>query len=367
MISGHYRKQFITYNYPSIVIVVLPMAFSNLSKSRGIIHSLRRMSLRFPLEKKVHPEKGEITAAIASRQTSTSSFLQGKTPVGIRNSNTFDVINNFRRSFLKGPSHAVSSSIQSSKSMESVPFPNFRLLFGLRGSKHVSLMSGSYGSYRPYGGGQLDFRRNIGGSSTAVWGLLLANVAVFSAWQVVDNRFMKNNFMISYENLHNGRYHTLITNAFSHQEPYHLFTNMLGLFFFGSEVASLFGGKYLVSLYLISGLGASLCHLAYIKYIYQNQQQGRPAWYQPRFYDLPALGASGAVNAIVLLDCLLFPTRIVYLNFFIPVPGILLGLGFILHDLYGVTNTSGRVGHAAHLGGAFIGLAAWILVRLRRF
>ena len=33
----------------------------------------------------------------------------------------------------------------------------------------------------------------------------------------------------------------------------------------------------------------------------------------------PALGASGAVNAIVLLNALMFPTHTVYLYFFIPV------------------------------------------------
>ena len=33
----------------------------------------------------------------------------------------------------------------------------------------------------------------------------------------------------------------------------------------------------------------------------------------------PALGASGAVNAIVLLNALMFPAHTVYLYFFIPV------------------------------------------------
>lgn len=35
----------------------------------------------------------------------------------------------------------------------------------------------------------------------------------------------------------------------------------------------------------------------------------------------PALGASGAVNAIVLLNALMYPTHTVYLYFFLPVRG----------------------------------------------
>ncbi|CAI7792215.1 unnamed protein product [Closterium sp. NIES-54] len=62
-------------------------------------------------------------------------------------------------------------------------------------------------------------------------------------------------------------------------------------------------------------------------------------------------GASGAVNAIVLFSCLLQPTRIIYLNFIIPVPSILLGVLYVGQDLYGaamVSATKSATTHTIH-------------------
>tara|TARA_B100000401_G_scaffold413923_2_gene334435 strand:+ start:66 stop:359 length:294 start_codon:yes stop_codon:yes gene_type:complete len=83
----------------------------------------------------------------------------------------------------------------------------------------------------------------------------------------------------------------------------------------------------------------------------------------------PALGASGAVNAIVLLNALVFPTNTIYLNFFIPMPNWLFAALFLSRDLYGARLGLGgsSTGHAAHLGGAGVGAAAWAWMRYGRF
>ncbi len=36
---------------------------------------------------------------------------------------------------------------------------------------------------------------------------------------------------------------------------------MLGLYFFGSEIAQIFGGRYLVNFYLLGGIAGSLGHV----------------------------------------------------------------------------------------------------------
>ena len=41
---------------------------------------------------------------------------------------------------------------------------------------------------------------------------------------------------ISVDHILSGRLHTLITNAFSHRDAIHLFSNMIGLYFFGASV-----------------------------------------------------------------------------------------------------------------------------------
>lgn len=104
----------------------------------------------------------------------------------------------------------------------------------------------------------------------------------------------------------------------------------------------------------------------------------------------PALGASGAVNAVVSYWILMNPTRVVYLNFFIPVPAFLLGFLYLAADIAGevpsetqpinwagrddscrrptsgVSRSETNIGHAAHLAGMATGLAFFLLHRYGR-
>eukprot|EP00271_Cylindrocystis_brebissonii_P008099 TRINITY_DN22127_c0_g2_i1.p1 TRINITY_DN22127_c0_g2~~TRINITY_DN22127_c0_g2_i1.p1 ORF type:complete len:404 (-),score=24.40 TRINITY_DN22127_c0_g2_i1:370-1581(-) len=213
--------------------------------------------------------------------------------------------------------------------------------------------------------GMVSFQRRRYGSGTEVlWTLIGANLVVYGMWQTLDHRFMLQNFTVSLEKVRQGRWHTILTSAFSQREPYHLLANMVTFYFFGSQIAYRFGGPYLLGLYLSGGAVSSLCHMGYFKYIYPEMERRRGNYY---VFDTPALGASGSVNSIVMLSCLLNPGQIIYLNMFIPVPAIVLGLGYIAMDLYGATRTAGGTGNAGHLGGAFVGVLAWALFRSRGF
>ena len=70
-----------------------------------------------------------------------------------------------------------------------------------------------------------------------LYAIALANVAVFAAWHNLDPRFMRANFLVSEESIKRGRWHTLLTSAFSHRDVSHLAANMLALYFFGRDVA----------------------------------------------------------------------------------------------------------------------------------
>ncbi len=201
-----------------------------------------------------------------------------------------------------------------------------------------------------------------GDSQLAVWGLIGANLLVFGLWRFCDRNFMTQNFMVSVNSVLNWRLHTLVTSAFSQFTLEHLLPNMLGLYFFGSEIAQIFGGKYLVNLYLLGGIAGSLGHVLYCAFVVP-WLEGIP---QSRFnarHTPNALGASGAVNAIVLLHILLFPTRTLMVNFFIPVPAALFGAYLIGSDIWQARNEGSRTAHAGHLGGALVGLVAWLYAR----
>ena len=92
--------------------------------------------------------------------------------------------------------------------------------------------------------------------------LVSVNVGVFMLWRVADLGFMWRHFMvsevinkdlfldynsgylivvameqISLDNFESRRFHTLLTNAFSHFDSGHLISNMIGLYFFGTSVS----------------------------------------------------------------------------------------------------------------------------------
>jgi hypothetical protein len=65
-----------------------------------------------------------------------------------------------------------------------------------------------------------------------------------------------------------------------------------------------------------------------------------------------ALGASGAVTAVLILCAFHFPHRVVLLFLFIPVPIWLLAVFQVVQDSFGLFRGHGGVAFAAHLGGA---------------
>ena len=209
---------------------------------------------------------------------------------------------------------------------------------------------------------------------------------VYYAWTTTeDGRFMRKNFMVSEEALAHGRWHTMLTSAFSHFDLTHLGMNMIALYFFGRSVCERFGGRYLLTLYCVGGVGASAAHVAWCarqrRKRMERYKEGRGNFfdrldaYVARFvedsgakrgyYFTPAaLGASGAVNAIVAFEVLLYPLRTIYLYAIVPVPSILLGGLFLMRDIVGIQDSRGSgVAHAGHLGGAAVGALALAMLR----
>ncbi|KAF7838544.1 RHOMBOID-like protein 12, mitochondrial [Senna tora] len=200
-------------------------------------------------------------------------------------------------------------------------------------------------------------------SNDVVLGLIVANTVVFLTWRMADQKFMSENFTISLHNLKCGRLHTLITSAFSHIDTEHIFSNMIGLYFFGTSIGSTFGPQYLLKLYLAGAIGGSVFYLVHQAYKAQTSK----GWRGMDISREPALGASGAVNAIMLLNIFLFPKATLYFNFFIPVPAMLLGVFLIGKDVLRMIEGDSQISGSAHLGGAAVAAIAWARIRKGRF
>lgn len=127
-----------------------------------------------------------------------------------------------------------------------------------------------------------------------------------------------------------------LTYLFVHREFWHLLFNMLAVWWFGSELEANWGTKKFLRYYLFTGIGAGVVSA---------------------FLNIPTIGASGSVYGLLLAYGLLFPERILYLYFVIPVKAkyVVFLFGAVEFAALFFAGGSG-VNHAAHLSGLAFGL-----------
>jgi membrane associated rhomboid family serine protease len=191
--------------------------------------------------------------------------------------------------------------------------------------------------------------------------IIFLNIVVFCLWQLRDassipwltTEFMYTNFLVSWDSLAAGRWWTLIGTVFSHKDFWHVFVNMFVLSNFGGVLVRSMGTARFVKFYFLAGIIASLSHA-----VVSNLVMGDPS--------LPALGASGAVAGCVMLFCFMYPREKILIFFVLPLPAFFGALAFIALDIWGLMAQVGGgglpIGHGAHLGGSFTGLAWYFLV-----
>ena len=149
-----------------------------------------------------------------------------------------------------------------------------------------------------------------------------------------------------------GQIWRLITSTFCHDRYgiWHIAFNMLILCWFGQRLERMYGSTEFLLFYLLAAVCASL---AYVALAYYNGSQ------------IPAIGASGPVMAVMMLYVIHYPSEQFLLFWFLPVPlWALLGV-YLLYDLHPVLMAlsgepiSTGVAHASHLGGLAFGFCYW--------
>ena len=121
---------------------------------------------------------------------------------------------------------------------------------------------------------------------------------------IIPENFLNSNIAISLENIKQLRLWTFFTSMFMHVGLFHLFANMLSLFFIGSLVERILGPKRYIYFYMVSGLFAGVLYV-FFELLFPS--------------GLGAVGASGALFGLVGLLVLLTPDLPVYVMF-IPIP-----------------------------------------------
>jgi membrane associated rhomboid family serine protease len=77
-----------------------------------------------------------------------------------------------------------------------------------------------------------------------------------------------------------------------------------------------------------------------------------------------ALGASGAVSAVVFAYIILAPTqKLIFIFLPIPIPAYLFGILFLGAEYYLGKRGQSNIGHDAHFGGAIYGIAFTLILK----
>jgi membrane associated rhomboid family serine protease len=225
--------------------------------------------------------------------------------------------------------------------------------------------------------------------------LLIINVIFYlGSTFVIDSNQAMEWFALWYFEHPGFQFWQPLTHMFMHDlsSPFHLIFNMYALWMFGSSIEQVLGQKRFVFFYFSAGLGAALIHslVNYYNFTVDMQSlmdlgftsgeiqgwlkdavfpgsyingQGIPVALSQDFfnsYNIPAVGASGAIYGVLVAFGMLFPNASLGLIFVpIPIKAKYFIPGLLLIDLFsGVTGFSifgANIANWAHLGGALFG------------
>jgi uncharacterized protein len=183
---------------------------------------------------------------------------------------------------------------------------------------------------------------NFGFNLNALWVIIGINLVVFIAARINDNVVMQLGLVPS---LIGERPWTILTAMFVHYDIWHIFGNMLTLYYFGRVLSQLVGQNKFLLLYFGGGI---LGNLLYI-------------WLAPP--DSIAIGASGAIYAIAGALVVMMPTMRVAIWGILPLPLWLVILLFFV--LWSLPNVVPGIAWQAHIGGLVAGLIAGFFFRRR--
>jgi membrane associated rhomboid family serine protease len=180
--------------------------------------------------------------------------------------------------------------------------------------------------------------------------LLFANIVAF----VIQNALSRfapgfdtlGNLALSVDGLRHGYAWQLLSFQFMHANLLHLLGNCFAIYLFGREVEEALGARSFWLLYLASGaVGGLVQALAGIAF--------------GGAFAAPVVGASAGALGLTSAFAVLYPDRVLYFFFIIPIPAKLLIPIAVAASVGGIfittTSQDPRVADAAHLGGIVFG------------
>ena len=170
---------------------------------------------------------------------------------------------------------------------------------------------------------------------------IIAVTAVVSVLGFGNRSLLEKNLFSVRAIIRDREVYRLITSQLFHAGWAHLLFNMISLYSFADLVERNYGPALTAALYLAGALGGDMAALAIKR----------------KRMDYTAVGASGAVCAVIFASIFLLPGGSIYiLPIPVALPSWVYALLFMGISLYGIGREGSMIGHEAHVGGALAGI-----------
>ena len=189
--------------------------------------------------------------------------------------------------------------------------------------------------------------------------LLIAVTVIISIKGFSDAMFRAKAMFYPYDIKERNEWYRFLTSGFLHADWLHLIVNMYVLYLFGRQLEDAY-------IQLLDSWGRLVYLLMYLTaipianistYIKHKDYSG-----------YAALGASGAVSAVVFANILIWPDMSLMLLFLpIPMPAIVLGLLYLLYSYIMSRRGGDNINHEAHFYGAIYGFLFTLVLEPRLF
>jgi len=137
----------------------------------------------------------------------------------------------------------------------------------------------------------------------------------------------------------------LATYMFLHGGIFHIVFNMLALWMFGTELERIWGTRYFLKFYLVTGVGAGVLTVLFSLLPFEFSQS---------FHRSNVIGESGAIYGLLLAYALYFPDRPIYMYFVFPIPAKIFVAIMGAIAFFSSLSDAGGVANATHLGGLLV-------------
>jgi membrane associated rhomboid family serine protease len=193
---------------------------------------------------------------------------------------------------------------------------------------------------------------------------IIIGITVITSLYAMNNDSLTHKLMFNAYHINSRKeWYRFFSHGIIHADIAHLAFNMYALYMFGVSSRNIVGVEEIYSFENVFGVKGPLFFiLLYVGGLAMSSLYSYEKHKNDIFYN--ALGASGAVSAVVFAYIILSPkAQLGFMFIPIPIPAYLFGIIFLAIEYYLGKRGKSNIGHDAHFWGAIYGIAFTLILK----